>query len=109
MTNISHPNEENFIYDTDGYLLLMQTTQSNLSLFNISCDSLIFNENEQVNSRSRLSLNSSMKYSNNSFDLYCQRNKSEHRSTIGFSEEIFSANTNTLQRWQGLELLNTYS
>jgi hypothetical protein len=109
MTNISHPNEDNFIYDTDGYLLFMQTAQSNLSLFNISCDSLIFNEIEQVNSRSRLSLNTSMKHSNSSFDLHCQRKKSDHRSTMFFSEDVFSSNTNTLQRWQGLELLNIYA
>ena len=106
MTNISHPNEESFIYDTDGYLLFMQTAQSNLSLFNISCDSLIFDDNEQVNSKRS---KSSLKHANSSFDLHHQRKKSEYRSTMAFSEDVFSTNTNTLQRWQGLELLNTYS
>jgi len=104
MTNIPYNNEENFIYDNDGCLLLMQTTQSNLSLFNISCDSLIFNENEHFNIKSR-----QLKHYNSSIDIHLDIKKSTYRSTMIFSEEIFSSKKNNLQRWQGLELLNTYA
>jgi hypothetical protein len=106
MTNIPHDSEENFIYDSDGCLLFMQTTQSNLSLFNISCDSLIFNENSNLHSRH--SFNPPMKHSNSSIDIHFDIKKSHHHSTLIFSEEIFSSNSNTLQRWKGLELLNIY-
>ncbi len=98
MTNINN-HEENFIYDTDGYVLLMPTTQSNLSLFNISCDSIIFNENENLNSKS-------IKHYNSSIDIHSERKLINHRSTMIFSEEI---KTNTLQRWKRLELLNVYT
>jgi len=109
MTNIHHNNEENYIYDTDGYLLFMQTTQSNLSLFNISCDSLISNENEHFYFQSRQTLNRRIKHYNSSIDIHLDIKKSNYYSTIIFSEEIFSSKTNTLQRWRGLELLNTYA
>jgi len=107
MTNIHHNNEENYIYDTDGCLLFMQTTQSNLSLFNISCDSLIFNENEHFYFQSRQTLNRRIKHYNSSIDIHLDIKKSNYHSTMIFSEEIFSSKTNTLQRWRGLELLNT--
>jgi hypothetical protein len=105
MTNIHENNPEKiFIYDTDGCLLLMQTTQSNLSLFNISTDSLLLNENEDFEIQSK-----PIKHSNSSIDIHLDTKKSIHRSTMIFSEEIFSSKTNTLQRWRGLELLNTYA
>jgi len=105
MTNIHENNPEKiFIYDTDGCLLLMQTTQSNLSLFNISTDSLLLNENEDFEIQSK-----PIKHSNSSIDIHLDMKKSIHRSTMIFSEEIFSSKTNTLQRWRGLELLNTYA
>lgn len=110
MSHIPHANEEDFIYDTDGCLLFMQTAQSNLSLFNISCDSLlIFNENKPVDITSTPPLNPAMKHSNSSWDLHFDTKRSEYRSTMLFNDEIFAPKTSTLQRWQGLELLNTYA
>ena len=109
MTNLSDQNEEHFIYDTDGYLLFMQTTQSNLSLFNISSDSLIFDEYEAMKIDSNRS-NLSMKYSNSSNDLSFDMKKCQYRSTMVFNEDMFSSkNHHPLQRWQGLELLNIYA
>jgi hypothetical protein len=99
MTNIPHHNEENFIYDTDGCLLFMETTQSNLSLFNISSDSLISNENEHFYLKSKQLI----QHYSSSIDIHFERNIINHRSTMIYSEE----KTNTLQRWKGLELLNT--
>lgn len=104
MTNLSDENEEQFIYDTDGCLLFMQTTQSNLSLFNISSDSLIFDENQAVNID-----NNRLKYSNSSTDLPFDTKKYQYRSTMIFNEDMFSSKNHPLQRWQGLELLNTYA
>ena len=103
-TNLSDHTEEHFIYDTDGCLLFMQTTQSNLSLFNISCDSLIFDEHSVVNTGWNPSI---VKHATSSIDLRLRRNKSQYRSTMIFNEETFSARTQTLQRWQRMELLNT--
>jgi len=108
MTNIHNNNEEHLIYDTDGCLLLTQTTQSNLSLFNVSCDSLVFNNDEDFNIKSRQSRNSIKQY-NSSIDIHLEIKKMNHRSTMIFSEDIISLQTNTLQRWKGLELLNTCS
>lgn len=103
MTNIHNNNEEHLIYDTDGGLLLMQTTQSNLSLFNVSCDSLVFNEYEDFNKKSQ----NLIKQYNSSIDIHLDIKKKNHRSTMILSEDIISLPTNTLQRWKGLELLNT--
>jgi hypothetical protein len=108
MTNIHSHNEENLVYDTDGYLLLMQTTQSNLSLFNVSCDSVSFLENEDFNIKSKCSLNTNKHY-NSSRDIHFEMKKKHHHSTMILSDEMTYSQTNTLQRWQGLELLNTYA
>ncbi|CAF0751948.1 unnamed protein product [Rotaria sordida] len=105
MTNIHNNNEENLIYDNDGFLLLMETAQSNLSLFNVSCDSLIFNDNEDFNQKSRQTLNT-IKHYNSSIDIHLDIKKTNHRLTMTFSEEIISSQTKTLQRWKGHELLN---
>lgn len=102
MTNI----HENFIYDSDGYLLYMETAQSNLSLFNISSDSLIFNEYEDLNIKSQQKL---IKYSNSSIDIYLDFKRSMYHSTTILFEDNLPTKTNTLQRWKGLELLNTYA
>ncbi|CAF0798323.1 unnamed protein product [Rotaria sp. Silwood1] len=110
MTNIhdntNNNNEENLIYDNDGFLLLMEKAQSNLSLFNVSYDSLIFNENDDFNQKSRQTLNT-IKHYNSSMDIHVDIKKSNHRLTMTFSEDIFSSQTKTLQRWKGHELLNT--
>ncbi|CAF0969551.1 unnamed protein product [Adineta steineri] len=108
MTNIHNNNEEDLIYDTDGCLLFMQTAQSNLSLFNVSCDSLNSNENEDFNIKSTQILNSNKQYSS-SIDIHFEIKKINHRSTIIFSDDTNISQTNTLQRWKGLELLNTYA
>lgn len=107
MTNLADENEEHFIYDTDGCLLFMQTAQSNLSLFNISCDSLIVDEHEsmKINPKSKFA----MKYSNSSMDIPFDMKKYQYRSTMIFHEDMLSSNHHPLQRWQGLELLNTYA
>ncbi|CAF3945336.1 unnamed protein product [Rotaria sp. Silwood2] len=108
MTNIhnNNNNKENLIYDNDGFLLLMETAQSNLSLFNVSCDSLIVNENDDFNQKSTQTLNT-IKHYNSSMDIYLDIKKSHHRLTMTFSEEVISSHTKTLQRWKGHELLNT--
>lgn len=102
MTNISSIQYDDFIYDTDGYLLLMPTTQSNLSLFNISCDSLVFHDYDRFSS-----LNSFIKHSTSSTDLHTNLKQSFHHLSIDFTQTIAVSKPNTLQRWQGLELLNT--
>lgn len=106
MTNIHKNNEEIFIYDDDGCLLFMETNQSNLSLFNVSCDSLIFNENHEYNQPSK-PISNTIKHFNSSIDIYLETKKSSNRSTMIFSDEVISTETKTLQRWKGLELLNT--
>ncbi|CAF1310803.1 unnamed protein product [Rotaria magnacalcarata] len=105
MTNI-HSNEENLIYDDEGYLLLMETSQSNLSLFNVSCDSLVFIENQDFNQQSRQPSNT-IKHYNSSIDIHVDIKKSSSRSTMILCDEMISSETKTLQRWKGLELLNT--
>ncbi|CAF3414102.1 unnamed protein product [Rotaria socialis] len=105
MTNI-HSNEENPIYDDEGCLLLMETSQSNLSLFNVSCDSLVFIENQDFNQQSRQPSNT-IKHYNSSIDIHVDIKKSSNRSTMILCDEMISSETKTLQRWKGLELLNT--
>ncbi|UJR26003.1 hypothetical protein I4U23_007349 [Adineta vaga] len=113
MTNISHQNEEHLIYDTDGCLLFMQTAQSNLSLFNVSCDSFDLNDDDDdddndchLESRSTLNTN---KHYNSSIDIHMKIKQINHGSTMILSDNMNSLQTNTLQRWKGLELLNIYA
>ena len=103
-TNINN-NRKNLVYDTDGHLLFIEATQSNLSLFNVSCNSLILDEDEDFNKKSKSTLNINKHYS--SIDIHSDINKTKKRSTMFFSEEVISTQTNTLQRWKGRELLNT--
>ena len=106
MTNIPHQNEDTRIYDTDGYVLLMQTTQSNLSLFNVSCDSLIADEHDDRLPECELAW-TRLKHCTSSLDIAADVKKTHHRSTMIFSDDILHTSTSPLQRWQGLELLNT--
>ncbi|CAF0768350.1 unnamed protein product [Adineta ricciae] len=110
MTNIPNHYEEHLIYDTDGCLLFMQTAQSNLSLFNVSCDSLNFDDNEDFHMESRsTTINTSKQYTS-SIDIHTQIKQMNHRSTMVLSDEMDSARkTNTLQRWKGVDLLNVYT
>ncbi|CAF5187899.1 unnamed protein product [Rotaria magnacalcarata] len=84
----------------------METSQSNLSLFNVSCDSLVFIENQDFNQQSRQPSNT-IKHYNSSIDIHVDIKKSSSRSTMILCDEMISSETKTLQRWKGLELLNT--
>ena len=100
--NLTDVYQDQSVYDADGYLLYTQTTQSNLSLFNVSCESLMI---EEFSHENQVTLNRRRDYTS-SQDIHAELKKKSHRSTMIFTDESFQASTNTLQRWQGLDLLN---
>ena len=103
MTNLSHNYQDESIYDTDGCLLYTQTAQSNLSLFNVSCESLILDDtHEQLKSTLKKT-----KHSNSSMNIPMQTKKIQHRSTMIFSDQIIESSNGTLQRWQAVDLFHT--
>lgn len=103
-TNLSHNYQDESIYDTDGCLLYTQTAQSNLSLFNVSCESLILDDtHDQVTTTLKRT-----KHSSSSIDLSATHMKKiYHRSTMIFDDPIIDTSHGTLQRWQAMDLLHT--
>jgi hypothetical protein len=104
-TNISDDYQEHCIYDTDGCLLYMQTRQSNLSLFHVSCDSLIIDDRQQLLRQT----SKSVKHYTSSTNIPLTSKQCDQRSTMFFlssSQEHMMSSMNTLQRWQRLDLLN---